>query len=87
GQAFTLVQKKADGAFEYLYATAGADGNVTFGTIHELSSFMLVKGQLTASGSVSVPNTGDGDSLLPVVLLFFAISVGVAVYRKKRTQA
>ena len=89
GQAFTLVQKKANGAFEYLYATAGADGNVTFGTIDELSLFMLVKGQLTASGSVSVPNTGGNSTLLPGALMVFAIacSIGVAVYRKKRTQA
>ncbi len=46
GQAFTLVHKKEDGTFEYFYATADADGHVTFDTLYELSIFMLVKGTL-----------------------------------------
>ena len=88
GQAFTLVHKKTDGTFEYFYATADADGKVTFGPIHELSPFMLVKGQLAASGNVSVPNTGGSPTLLPGALIFIAIAcgIGVAAYRKKRTQ-
>lgn len=34
GQAFTLVHKKADGTFEYLYTTADASGNVKFGPVY-----------------------------------------------------
>lgn len=45
-QMFTLVYKKADGTFEYFYANADANGIVTFGPIHELSTIMLVKGLL-----------------------------------------
>lgn len=45
-QTFTLVHKKADATFENLYATAGADGNVKFGPLYELSPFMLVNGTL-----------------------------------------
>ena len=61
GQAFTLVHKKADGTFEYFYATAGADGNVKFGPLYELSPFMLVKGTLLDE-SDDIPKTGDDSS-------------------------
>ena len=92
GQAFTLVHKKADGTFEYLYATAGTDGKVKFGPVYELSPFMLVKGSLLyvpTEEVVNVPKTGDAaDSLLFVLLSLAAVcGAGAAVYRKKRTQA
>ncbi len=91
GQAFTLVHKKADGAFEYLYATADADGNVKFGPVYELSPFMLVKGSLpqTPSHAARVPKTGDNSGTLTFVLLAFSAvcGVGAAVYKKRRTQA
>ena len=61
GQAFTLVHKKADGTFEYFYATAGADGNVKFGPLYELSPFMLVKGTLLDELD-DIPKTGDDSS-------------------------
>ena len=61
GQAFTLVHKKADGTFEYFYATAGADGNVKFGPLYELSPFMLVKGTLLDELD-NIPKTGDDSS-------------------------
>ena len=88
GQAFTLVHKKADGTFEYYYATADASGKVTFGPVYELSPFMLVKGQLTASGNVSVPNTGGSGTPLYAALLLFAAmcGTGAVAYKRKRTQ-
>ena len=61
GQAFTLVHKKADGTFEYFYAIAGADGNVEFGPLYELSPFMLVKGTLLDDLD-DIPKTGDDSS-------------------------
>ena len=61
GHAFTLIHKKADGTFEYFYATAGADGNVEFGPLHELSPFMLVKGTLLDDLD-DIPTTGDDSS-------------------------
>ena len=61
GQAFTLVHKKADGTYEYLYAKVGADGTVKFGPLYELSPFMLVKG--TLNGDLDdVPKTGDSSA-------------------------
>lgn len=56
GQAVTLVHKKADGTFEYFYATADAKGHVKFDSIYELSLFMLVKGTL-------LDEAMDGDEL------------------------
>ena len=92
GQTFTLVHKKADDTFEYLYAAAGADGKVKFGPIHELSPFMLVKGSLLympAEEVVNVPKTGDASSPLLFVLLSLVAlcGAGAAVYTKKRRQA
>jgi len=63
GQAFTLVHKKADGTFEYFYATAGADGKVQFGPLYELSPFMLVKGTLKDVPNDDAPKTGDDSPL------------------------
>ena len=78
GQRFTLVHKKADGTFEYFYATAGADGNVKFGPLYELSPFMLVKGTLLDDLD-DIPKTGD-DSLPWVWWLLGGISAaGVAL--------
>ncbi len=90
GQAFTLVHKKADGTFEYLYATAGADGKVKFGPVYELSPFMLAKGsllQIPPYAVVDVPKTGDSASTLCLVLMLLAglSGAGAVVYRKKRT--
>lgn len=45
-QAFTMVYKKTDKTYEYFYATADANGQVSFGPIHELSTVMPVKGTL-----------------------------------------
>lgn len=61
GQNFTLVHKKADGTCEYFYATAGADGNVKFGPLYELSPFMLVKGTLRDELD-DIPKAGDDSS-------------------------
>lgn len=92
GQTFTLVHKKADSTFEYLYATAGADGKVKFGPVYELSPFMLVNGSLLQAPAykvAGVPKTGDNFGSLGFVLLILAAvgGAGVRVYRKKRTQA
>jgi len=43
---YTLVYRKADGAYEYFYANADAEGRVQFGHIRELSTVMLAKGLL-----------------------------------------
>lgn len=53
---------------------------------------MLVKGRLnqtSADGGDGAPDTGDASNLLPVALLAFAAAcgMGVAVYKKRRTQA
>jgi hypothetical protein len=92
GQAFTLVQKKADGTYEYFYATADTDGNVTFGTIYELSPFMLVKERLfntSAGEAVNVPQTGDVSNWQPFVLIAIAVlyGMGATVFKTKSTQA
>ena len=89
GQAFTLVHKKADGTFEYLYATAGMDGKVKFGPVYELSPFMLVKGSLLyvpTEEIINIPKTGDAtNSVLFVPLSLAAVcGAGMAVYRKKK---
>ena len=78
GQAFTLVHKKADGTFEYFYATAGADGNVKFGPLYELSPFMLVKGTLLDE-SDDIPKTGDDSSPWVWWLLAGIGAAGVAL--------
>lgn len=81
GQAFTLVHKKADGTLEYLYATAGADGNLTFGPIYELSPFMLVKGTLASGINLELPKTGD--MAAPALWLGLA-GLGAAAYALSR---
>jgi hypothetical protein len=88
GQAFTLVHKKADGNFEYLYATAGTDGKVEFGPIYELSPFMLVKGTLSPSLSyeVNVPNTGNNPGTLAFVLMALAVLCGIGAGAVHRTR-
>ncbi len=88
GQEFTLVHKKADGTFDYLYAKAGADGKVKFGPVYELSPFMLVKGSLLyvpTEEVLNVPKTGDvSNSLLFVLLVLTVCGAGVAVHRRKQ---
>lgn len=89
GQAFTLVHKKADGTFEYLYATADENGNVRFGPLYELSPFMLVRGTLSPSlsyGSAGVPNTGHSRGALPFALLALAAvcGIGAVAFHRKR---
>ena len=88
GQAFTLVHKKADGTLEYLYATAGADGNVKFGPMYELSPFMLVKGRMLYTPDyalIDVPKTGDRPSPLVFILVILAVTSGIRLvaYRKR----
>ena len=78
GQAFTLVHKKADGTFEYLYTTADADGNVKFGPLYELSPFMLVKGTLLKDLD-DIPRTGDHSSPWVWWLLCGISAAGVAL--------
>ena len=78
GQTFTLVHKKADGTFEYFYATADADGNVRFGPLYELSPFMLVKGTLLDDLD-DIPKTGDDSSPWIWWLLCGASAVGAAL--------
>ena len=88
GHTFTLIHKKADGTFEYFYATAGADGNVEFGPLHELSPFMLVKGTLPDDLD-DIPKTGDDSSPWIWWLLGGVSAAGIVVVtmlskRKKR---
>lgn len=45
-KGFTMVYKKPDNTYEFLYATADANGRVSFGPVKELSTVMLVKGLL-----------------------------------------
>ena len=78
GQAFTLVHKKADGTFEYLYATADADGKVKFGPLYELSPFMLVRGTLKDDLD-DIPKTGDDSSPWVWWLLCGVSAAGVAL--------
>ena len=76
GQSFTLVSKKADGTFEYFFATANARGLVSFGPLAELSPFMLVKGKMTYTplhGVVEVPKTGDSVASIGVAFLSLSI--------------
>lgn len=92
GQSFTLVHKKADGTFEYLYATANANGQVKFGPLYELSPFMLVKGTLLylpTDQILNVPKTGESSGTLPFALLALAAlcGMGAVLYRKKQTRA
>ncbi len=88
GQALTLVHKKADGTFEYLYATAGADGKVTFGPLYELSPFMLVKGTLS-DASDEIPKTDDDSSTWIIWLLCGLAAAGIAslIVLNKRKKA
>lgn len=89
GQAFTLIHKKADGTFEYFYATAGANGNVTFGPLYELSPFMLVKGTLQDDLD-EIPKTGDDSSPWIWWLLCGVSVVGIVVVtmlNKKKKEA
>jgi hypothetical protein len=88
GQAITLVHKKSDGAFEYFYAAAGANGCVTFGPLYELSPSMLVKGTLMQNPSyetVDIPKTGDSSGPVAPVLLALAAAccIGLMIYRKR----
>lgn len=91
-QAFTLVHQKADGTYEYFYATADADSNVTFGPLYELSPFMLVKGTLAqapvtvADISVVPPQTGDGDisALMAGIAMLGAAAIAAGAYAIKR---
>ena len=78
GHVFTLVHKKGDGTFEYLYTTAGADGNVKFGPLYELSPFMLVKGALLDDLD-DIPKTGDDSSPWVWWLLCGVSAAGVAL--------
>ena len=76
GQSFTLVHKKADGTFEYFFATADARGIVSFGPLAELSPFMLVKGKIPYTplyGIVEVPKTGD--SAASIGFAFISMSI------------
>lgn len=85
GQAFTLVHQKADGSFEYFYATADVSGNVKFGPLFSLSPFMLMKGTLWEAALTRIPQTGDNFSPLPFALLAIAALCGAGVvYRRKR---
>ena len=89
GQAFTLVQKKADGTFEYCYAAVDAGGKVKFGPVYELSPFMLVKGTPVYTPSYEVlefPKTGDNGFsmwLIPLSLSGMCASLWLVHRRKK----
>ncbi len=87
GKAFTLAHKKADGTYEYFYATADGDGDLTFGPFYSLSPFMLVKGTL-ARDSVGAPKMGD--SATPGLWIGLCIAglltIGLAYGIKKRKQ-
>lgn len=84
GQSFTLVHKKADGSLEYFHAAAGANGNVEFGPLYELSPFMLAKGTLAATGLMALPKTGD--STVPLAYALLGVAAVLAVARKKRAR-
>ncbi|MDD3920115.1 MAG: hypothetical protein PHO41_02910 [Eubacteriales bacterium] len=91
GQKFTLVHQKADGSYEYFYATANANGDLVFGPLYELSPFMLVRGTLMPQVSVpdttltSAPKTGDNATLLGWALLLAAVlGAGGMALKKKR---
>ncbi len=89
GQTITLVHKKADGTFEYFNATAGADGNVKFGPLYELSPFMLVNGQMLYTPDYAltdIPKTGDSSNPLAFILISLAVmfGMGAATYKKRR---
>lgn len=76
GQTFTLVHQKADGSFEYFFATADAKGNVNFGPLYELSPFMLVKGIMPYTPLheiVEVPKTGDSATFTGFAFLSLSI--------------
>ena len=90
GQALTLVHKKADGTFEYFFATAGADGKVKFGPVYELSPFMLVKGSLLyvpTEEVINVPKTGNVPSPIAFALLALAALCGAGAVALRKKQA
>lgn len=69
GQAFTLIHETPNGTYEYFYATADANGDLTFGPLYSLSPFLLAKGTLAALQPydvVDLPKTGD--SALSILL-------------------
>ena len=87
GQSFTLVHKKADGTFEYFFATANARGLVSFGPLAELSPFMLVKGTMVYTPEyevLEVPKTGDnGFPLWFIPLSLSGVCVSLLLMRRR----
>jgi uncharacterized protein YdeI (BOF family) len=83
GQMLTLVYKKADGAYEYFYANADAEGRVQFGPIRELSAVMLAKGLLPSEPmNVEEMNTQAGGVYEMYILginVWWFIGVGAAL--------
>ncbi|MGE5496087.1 MAG: hypothetical protein ACM3S4_12395 [Burkholderiales bacterium] len=81
-QMFTLVYKKADGAYEYFYANADAEGCVQFGPIHELSTTLLAKGLLPNEPmSVEEMNTQAGvfEMYILGINVWWFIGIGTAL--------
>lgn len=82
-QAFTLVYKKPDGTYDYIYAMSDGKGNATFGPIYELSPVMLVEGTLPNEPmDVDEMNTQAGgvfEMYLWGINVWWFISIGAAL--------